>query len=146
VRKLEPLVDTPYGEDQLQVSPDGRWIAFNSEETKTWEVYVARFPGFTDKRRVSVAGGVQPKWRGDGRELFYLAPDGTMMVVQSTLESPAEFAPAQPLFKTSLSPASHQISEFDVTKDGQSFLLLEPAATRPQTFTFILNWTVTAGK
>ena len=104
VRKLQRLVDTPYGEDQLQVSPDGQWIAFNSEETKTWEVYVARFPSFTDKRRVSVAGGVQPRWRGDGRELFYLAPDGTMMVVQSTLGSTGKFALAQPLFKTSLSP------------------------------------------
>jgi eukaryotic-like serine/threonine-protein kinase len=146
VRKLERLVDTPYGEDQLQVSPDGRWIAFNSEETKAWEVYVARFPGFTDKQRVSVAGGVQPRWRGDGRELFYLAPDGTMMVVQSTLESTGKFARALPLFRTSLSPASHQISEFDVTSDGQSFLLLEPTSTRPQTFTFLLNWTDTVEK
>jgi Tol biopolymer transport system component len=145
-RKLQRLVDTPYGEDQLQVSPDGQWIAFNSEESKAWEVYVARFPGFTDKRRVSVAGGVQPRWRGDGRELFYLAPDGTMMVVQSTLESPGRFARAQPLFRTSLSPASPEMSEFDVTSDGQSFLLLEPTSTRPQTFTFILNWTDTVEK
>ena len=138
-RKLQLLTDTPYAKDQLQVSPDGRWIAFNSDESKAWEVYVARFPEFTPKRLVSIAGGVQPRWRGDGRELFYLAPDGTMMVVQTdaTLD---RFSPARPLFTTSLSPPSHQISEFDVTSDGQRFLVLEPASTRPQIFTFLLNW------
>ena len=57
------------------MSPDGRWVAYNSNESGTWEVYVARFPDFTSRRRVSIAGGVQPKWRGDGKELFYLAPD-----------------------------------------------------------------------
>ena len=134
-RKLEPLADTPYGKDQLQVSPNGQWIAFNSDESKAWEVYVARFPEFTDKRRVSVAGGVQPRWRGDGRELFYLAPDGTMMVVR-----PDRSSAARRLFKTSLNPPSHQISEFDVSSNGQRFLVLEPASTRPQTLTYLLNW------
>ena len=62
-RKLELLADTPYTEDQLQVSPDGRWIAFNSDESDAWEVYVARFPDFTQKQQVSVGGGVQPRWR-----------------------------------------------------------------------------------
>ena len=134
-RKLQLLPDATGDKDQLQVSPDGVWIAFNSDESKAWEVYVARFPTFTDKRRVSVAGGVQPRWRRDGRELFYLAPDGTMMVVSSD-----RFSPARRLFKTSLSPPSHQVSEFDVSSDGQSFLVLEPASNRPQTLTYLLNW------
>ena len=134
-RKLQLLADTPYAKDQLQVSPNGQWIAFNSDESKAWEVYVARFPEFTDKRRVSVAGGVQPRWRGDGRELFYLAPDGTMMAVPSDRSSPA-----RPLFKTPLNPPSHQVSEFDVSSNGQRFLVLEPVSTRPQTLTFLLNW------
>jgi DNA-binding winged helix-turn-helix (wHTH) protein/Tol biopolymer transport system component len=141
VRKLERLVDTPSGGDQFQVSPDGRWIAFNSNESNAWEVYVARFPDFTDKQRVSVAGGVQPKWRGNGRELFYLAPDGTMMVVQLGADGPHGFPRARPLFKTLLNPPSHQLSEFDVTSDGQRFLVLEPASTRPQFFTLLQNWT-----
>jgi eukaryotic-like serine/threonine-protein kinase len=134
-RKLQRLGDTTFGEDQMQVSPDGHWIAFNSEESKAWEVYVARFPEFTDKRRVSVAGGVQPRWRGNGRELFYLAPDGTMMVVPSDGSSRA-----RPLFTTSLKAPSHTVSEFDVTSDGERFLVLEPASTRPQILTFLLNW------
>ena len=134
-RKLQLLADTPYVKDQLQVSPDGQWIAFNSDESKAWEVYVARFPEFTDKRRVSVGGGVQPRWREDGRELFYLAPDGTMMVVPSDGSSRA-----RRLFTTSLSPPAHQLSEYDVTSNGQRFLLLEPASTRSQIFTYLLNW------
>ncbi len=75
------LVDTPYTEDELHLSPDGRWVAFNSDESGRFEVYVASFPGFTSKQQLSVHGGVQPQWRADGRELFYLAPDGTLMSV-----------------------------------------------------------------
>ncbi len=69
------IFDTPQIiEDQLHVSPDGRWIAFNSDETGRWEVYVASFPEFTGKRQISNNAGVQPVWRRDSRELFYLTP------------------------------------------------------------------------
>ena len=78
-RKPRLLVDTPYHRDELRVSPDGRWVAFNADESGRWEVYVAEFPAFTSKRQISEAGGVQPQWRADGRELFYLASDGSMM-------------------------------------------------------------------
>jgi Tol biopolymer transport system component len=140
-RKLRQLADTPYSEDQLQVSPDNRWIAFNSDESETaWEVYAARFPGFTEKRQLSVAGGVQPRWRGDGRELFYLTPDGTMMAVPFNPDGTTSTGAARALFKTSLNPPSFQQSEFDVSADGERFLILEPASTRPQVFTFLLNW------
>ena len=67
------LVDTPFVEDEVHVSPDGRWVAFNADESGRWEVYVAAFPAFTSKRQISSGGGVQPQWRADGRELFYLA-------------------------------------------------------------------------
>ena len=75
------LVDTPFTEDEVHVSPNGRWVAFNTDESGVWEVYVAAFPTFTAKRQVSSGGGVQPQWRADGRELFYLAPDGSIMSV-----------------------------------------------------------------
>ena len=73
------LVDTPYNEDEVHVSPDGRWVAYNADESGAYEVYVARFPEFTAKRRISGHGGVQPQWSGNGRELFYLALDGSLM-------------------------------------------------------------------
>ncbi len=64
------VADTPYSEDETHVSPDGRWISFNSNESGTFDVYVAAFPSFTSKRQVSKGGGVQPLWRGDGREIL----------------------------------------------------------------------------
>src|SRR6188474_3217219 len=73
------LADTPYTEDEVHVSPDGRWAAFQADESGRWEVYVAAFPTFTSKRQISSGGGFQPQWRGDGRELFYLSPDGALM-------------------------------------------------------------------
>jgi eukaryotic-like serine/threonine-protein kinase len=78
-RKPRMLIDTPYIEDEVHVSPDGRWVAFNADEAGRWEVFVASFPGFTSKRQISKDGGVQPQWSGDGRELFYLTTDGSMM-------------------------------------------------------------------
>ena len=142
-RKLQPLLaKPPYAIDQLQVSSDGRWVAFNADESDAFEVYVARFlkdlPG---KRKVSQDGGIQPRWRRDGRELFYLAPDGTMMIVERAGDETLEFRAARPLFKTPLNAADPAWSEYDVTSDGQRFLILEPtAAAPPPVFTFILNW------
>jgi len=69
------LVDTPYIKDEIHVSPDGQWVASNANESGAWEVYVAAFPSFTSKRQVSSGGGVQPQWRADGRELFYVASE-----------------------------------------------------------------------
>jgi DNA-binding winged helix-turn-helix (wHTH) protein/Tol biopolymer transport system component len=141
-RALQKLAaDTPYLIDQLQVSPDGHRVAYNSDESDSWEVYVARFPEFTEQRQVSVNGGVQPRWAQGSGELFYLTPDGTMMLVPSKGGATPTFDPPQVLFETSLGPAASVISQFDVIADGQRFLILEPPATRPQTFTYLLNWT-----
>ena len=139
-RKLQLLADTPYQEDQMQVSPDGRWIAFNSDESEALEVWVARFPDFTEKRQVSVGGGVQPRWAPKSRELFYLTPDGTLMALQGPAGETSTFGAPRPLFKTSLNPAAADLSEYDVTADGQRFLILEHTRDGPQVFTFLINW------
>ena len=94
-RTARMLADTPFVEDQSQVSTDGRWIAFNSDEAGRWEVYVARFPGFTDKRQVSSAGGMQPRWRRDGGELYYLSLDGEVMAAASQTAAPRAGSPAR---------------------------------------------------
>jgi hypothetical protein len=85
-RKPMPLLETDFDKDRPTISPDGRWVAYNSLESGRWEVYVAAFPGFTDKRQVSSAGGCQPHWRKDGKELFYLALDGKLMTVDVTTD------------------------------------------------------------
>lgn len=140
-RKLQLLADTPYSEDQLKVSVDGGSIAFNADESDAWEVYVARFTeNLPGKQKVSLHGGVQPRWRQDGLELFYLTPDGKMMVVERKGIDTLRFDAARELFKTPLNPVDPAWSEYDVAPDGQHFLILEPTAAAPQVFTFVLHW------
>ena len=81
-RRPDPLLVTPFNEFQAQISPDGRWIAYASDESGTWEVYVQSFPVLGAKRAISTGGGSEPQWRPDGRELFYLTADGTLMSVE----------------------------------------------------------------
>jgi hypothetical protein len=139
-RKAELVADTPYVEDQSQASPDGRWIAFNSDESGRWEVYVARFPGLTERRQVSIAGGVQPRWRRDGRELFYLSLDGSVMTAEFNGDAAGGLIGApRTLFATHLSP-SPNVPQYDVTPDGERFLVLEPARSGGEPVTFVLNW------
>ena len=133
------LVDTPYVEDQMQVSADGRLIAFNSDESGRWEVYIATFPAFTQKRQVSSAGGMQPRWRRDGKELFYLAADGTMMAASVSMAGQPTSGLPEQLFQTHLSP-SPNVPQYDVSADGSRFLVLEPAGAGGEPITFVLNW------
>jgi Tol biopolymer transport system component len=132
------LADTPYIEDEVHVSPDGRWVAFDANESGRWEVYVAEFPAFTSKRQISSTGGVQPQWRADGRELFYLASDGSMM--SARVDTAPDFKATLPvrLFPTGMVPSPEQ-PQYGVTADGQRFLGLErvPGGT---SFTFLINW------
>jgi eukaryotic-like serine/threonine-protein kinase len=132
------LVDTPYTEDELHLSPDGRWVAFNSDESGRWEVYVASFPGFTSKQQLSARGGVQPQWRADGREHFYLAPDGTMMSVG--VEPGRELVARAPsaLFPTRMDP-NPGLPQYGVTADGKRFLALEGGEGLGHTSTFLMN-------
>jgi hypothetical protein len=133
------LIDTPYFEDEVHVSPDGRWVAYNADESGRFEVYVARFPAFTSKRQMSDAGGVQPQWSPDGRELFYLGLDGSMMRVH--VSAGPEFAGSPPsfLFATHLEPTPSQ-PQYGVSRDGQRFLGLEQVEAERYTLTFLLNW------
>jgi Tol biopolymer transport system component len=134
------ILDTPWaGEDQSHVSPDGRWIAFNSNESGRYEVYVARFPDFMDKRPISNDGGVQPLWRRDGRELFYLNPLGQVMAVAIQANASADFGLPRALFSTSLNP-SPSLGEYGVTPDGGRFLVLERVGAPPAALAFVLNW------
>jgi Tol biopolymer transport system component len=138
-RKVRMLADTPYLVDQSHVSPDGRWIAFNAGETGRWEVYVATLPEFTGKHQISNGGGVQPMWRRDGKELFYLTPGGRMMSVQvGTSRLPAFGAP-RVLFETRIQ-ADSALQQYAVSADGQRFLVLEQDARRAQTLNITLQW------
>jgi Tol biopolymer transport system component len=132
------LTETPFLEDEVHVSPDGRWVAFDANESGRWEVYVARFPSFTEKRQVSNGGGVQPQWRGDSRELFYLGLDRSMMAVQVTSRPELVTSSPVPLFLTNLMPTA-ETPQYGVTADGQRFLGLERVGG-VASFTFLVNW------
>jgi DNA-binding winged helix-turn-helix (wHTH) protein/Tol biopolymer transport system component len=135
-RKPLVLTAAPYILDQLQVSPDGKWVAFNADESGRFEVYVARFPQFTERRQISIAGGVQPLWRRDGRELFYLTVQGVLMSAAFHPDSPSDRTIPRPLFDTTLHP-DPGLGEYAVTADGQRFLVVQ---RKTQTITILMNW------
>ena len=137
-RKPQMLVDTPYVEDEVHVSPDGRWVAFNSDESGRWEVYVAAFPTFTSKRQVSSGGGVQPQWRADGRELFYIGLEGSMMRLRVTTGTEFTQSVPETLFASRIAPTSG-VPKYAVSADGQRFLALE-RSDAGRSFTFLINW------
>ena len=127
--------------DQGQFSPDGRWIAYNTNESGRFDVKVAPFPATGDKWQISRAGGVQPTWNKDGSELYFLAPDSTLMAVDVRSGKTFEYGEPHPLFKTRLT-ANYSTEEYLPAPDGKRFLLLKnPDDASPAPFTVILNWT-----
>jgi hypothetical protein len=107
------------------VSPDGRWIAYVSDESGQAEVYVARFPELQGAARISTGGGSRPVWRPDGRELFYLASGGRVMSL-AVAPGHATFTPGA---ATELFRAALYGDAYAVDKSGQRFLTARPAAT-----------------
>jgi hypothetical protein len=123
----EVLSKDHFASDEHHVSPDGRWMAYISQESGRFEVYVEPFRRRGEKIRVSPDGGGQPRWRGDGKELFYLTPDGRLMAA-SVRETPTGLDVGIP---TTLVPADHlkaivqglDYDDYAVTADGQRFLV-----------------------
>ena len=120
--KPAPFIATEFDENYARFSPDGRWVVYSSAESGRWEVYVVPFPGPGGKWQVSTAGGELPRWRGDGREIFYLAPDGNLVSVAVDGRSSAfQVGQAAPLFRPRIpSPVGYN---YAVSADGQRFLV-----------------------
>jgi Tol biopolymer transport system component len=99
-------------------------LAYVSEETGEHELYLMPFPSQTGKWQVSAAGGNQPRWRKDGREIYYIAPDGKMMAASVELSANnAKVSAPVALFQTRIVNVSHAYTQYDVTGDGQRFLI-----------------------
>jgi len=124
-----------FDEDNGRFSPDGRWVAYQSNETGRYEIVVQPFPGSgSGRKRITTEGGFVPQWRNDGRELLYLAPDNHVMAVSIELNgSTFEAGKPAPLFL--LSPQS----EFAVSPDGQRFLV-NKIVKDASPITILLNW------
>ena len=122
-----------------RISPDERWVAYSSFESGRWEVYVATFPAFTEKRQVSGSGGSQPFWRNDGKELFYLTLDGKLMAAEVTSRSTLQTALPKVLFQTPVR-VSPIYNQYSVTADGTRFLFGEPINQGSEQIAVVLNW------
>ena len=123
-------------------SPDGRWVSYVSSETGTNEIYVQPFPPSGGKWQVSTGGGHSPRWRGDGRELFYLTPRGEMRVVTIAAAQPFVAGPPRTLFHVEgIRAGTPGSTSYEVTRDGQRFLLnLLKGAPPSPSLSVILNW------
>jgi serine/threonine protein kinase len=142
-RKPFPLVQTSFTETHSTFSPDGRWVAYVSDESGRPEVYVQSFPASGGKWQISTAGGDQPKWRPDGKELYYLAPDRNLMAVPVTPSASFDAGRPQVLFTTRM-PATgitDDRNSYIPSPDGNRFLLTKLVDDlNAQPLTLVLNW------
>ena len=146
-RKPFPVVQTPFDEVHGQFSSDGRWVAYASNETGRYEVYVRPFPGSGGKSQVSTGGGIYPRWRHDGKELFYIAPDNRMMAVPIQVAGTLSAGTAVALFPTQLATGGqvgiggfNSHAEYAVAADGRFLMNVtaDEAVTSP--ITVVVNW------
>jgi serine/threonine protein kinase len=142
-RAAKPVFQEKWSARAAQFSPDGRWIAYASNETGGWEVYVSPFPSLDGKWQVSRLGGQEPRWRGDGKELFFVSPNGKMMA--ASVAAGSTFAVGSPveLFQTHRRPhvSSTDVFSYDVTRDGKKFLINTRVDTGKATPpSILLNW------
>jgi serine/threonine protein kinase/Tol biopolymer transport system component len=129
---------------QGQLSPDGHWMAYSSNESGPFEIYVASFPDASlVKKKLSTAGGVQPRWRADGKELYFVATGGKMSVVtvKSTAGPRPSFEAGTPaaLFDVHIDETA-VATHYDVTRDGSRFLVETPGVSTTQRLTVWANW------
>jgi len=138
-RKPKALYSSNFLKDEFHLSPDGQLIAYGENRTGKWEVFVASFPSFDNIKQVSTAGGVQPRWRGDGRELFFLDLEGKLMSASVERGSPPQIGIPRKLFDTGLIP-DPAVNQYAVTPDGRKFLVLEPRKGFSENYSVVLNW------
>ena len=144
--KPQTILEVPFGDDQMRVSLDGKWVAYTSFESgQQPEVYVAAFPSFTDRRQISSgsgAGAVQALWRSDGRELFVLGRDRRLMALDIEPGASLRTGHARQLFESNVIPSS-QTHMYAVTRDGKRFLVREPVGSESvvsEPLYIVANW------
>jgi Tol biopolymer transport system component len=138
--KPETLFHTDFESDEPHVSPDGRWIAYACSESGQWEIYIAAFPTFSNRRQASNSGGMAPVWRADGNELLYLKPDGKLMSVGFKGGAQPETSIPVELFQTRLRTDT-RYNQYTVTSDGRRILLYEPVEENDHPYYVLMNWT-----
>ncbi len=148
-KKPVPYLQTEFAEVMGQFSPDGRWVAYASNESGRSEIYVQPYPADGGKWQVSTDGGIQPRWREDGKELFYLTGDDRVMMAE--IEAGETFRAGVPhmLFRApGVNPLlPENFFHYDVSRDGQRFLIDVAAEESEQSpVTIVLNWQAELGR
>jgi serine/threonine protein kinase len=118
-----PVLQAKFSQMGARLSPDGRWLAHESDESGTREIFVRSFPEATERRQVSIRGGTQARWRSDGRELFYVSADRKVMAVDIRTQPKFEADPPRALFQTRILPTIEARNHYDVTPDGKRFIV-----------------------
>jgi eukaryotic-like serine/threonine-protein kinase len=143
-RKLFPILVTEFNEHWGRFSPDGRWIAYTSNETGRSEIFVRAFspdnPGNSAKWHISTGSGGFPCWRADGKELFYLGENQQMMAVSVKAGTAGQFEAGIPRALFATRALVGNINSYVVTSDGQRFLVDEEQEIVPEPATVVLNW------
>ena len=132
------LTKTPAIKRAARVSPDGKWLAYSTIAQDRREIWVQPFPG-AQPQPTLVAEGLDPSWRQDGKELYYMAPDGTLMAAPVTSAAPLKFGQAVPLFRTEIGEATILVHTYAAAPDGQRFLVSEVTQAESP-ITVIVNW------
>lgn len=141
-RKPAAFLQTEFHETRAQFSPDGKWVAYDSDESGRFEVYVRPFPSGASKWKISPAGGVQPRWRSDGKELYYLSPQRELLAVP--VKGAFEAGAPQLLFNANTPGVNPNLPywHYEVSADGKRFLTItsgeESGSETP--VTVVVNW------
>jgi len=144
-KKSRPYLQGPYAVRNAQFSPDVKFVAYSSNESGAWEVYVTPFPAPGSKWQVSHGGGEEPRWRRDGKELFYLSPEGTLMSAKVNLGSSFEAMTPMALFQSRRRQkiSSQDVFTYAVSNDGDRFLFNTILDRRQATPLWIMqNWSL----
>lgn len=138
-------LQTPFDKIHGQVSPDGKWLAYTTNESGTYQIVVQSFPDPAGgKSTITADGGVEPKWRRDGRELYYLSFDAKMMAVPVMGGATFEVGRPMELFQTPLGvnrTSPTRIRRYDVASDGRFLIVAPEGETAQMPLTLIVNWT-----
>jgi Tol biopolymer transport system component/tRNA A-37 threonylcarbamoyl transferase component Bud32 len=151
-RRPFAIAQTKFQEMMAEFSPDGRWVAYQTNESGQYEIYIQSFPEPGVRAQVSIEGGSQPRWRPDGKELFYVSLSGRLMAAPISVDSTGQIisGTSTPLFETRIvgGPVpTPQKQQYAVSRDGQRFLINTQLDTvNLQPVTIVLNWSPLAAK
>ena len=140
-RQAKPWLATQFNENWGKVSPDGQWLAYQSDESGRNEIYVQTFPEPGRKVRVSQGGGILPRWRRDGKELYYIGADDRLMAASVTTGTSFTARAPVALFAVGDYGRRQNRYVYDVSADGQKVLLLRPLDTATRPLTVVQHWT-----